>query len=338
MKAILRRTTTMLCAAVMAMPMALSVYAREPEPTTSGVKFDDSVVISNESGSSIGGGVTDQPVTSSDYTITIPASFDIKNSGWNEIGEIKAGGTLEEGKKLVVTATSANDWALKSGENEVGYEMMNYEDDSAPATSWEFTDLPESQSIGINVEDYSGKPAGSYTDTVTFTASVTIDNPYAAANIYDVVTFGDYDWYVIDKRDDGVTLLMKENLTTKGYNDSSASVTWETCSLRTYLNGEFYNSFSAEEKAKIVKTSITNPDNGSVSGGNNTEDYIYLLSIAEANALSDTIRANGSWWWLRSPGSNSSSAAVVIDGGYVETRGSGVVSVRGVRPALNLEF
>ena len=50
--------------------------------------------------------------------------------------------------------------------------MMNYEDDSAPATSWEFTDLPASQSIGINVEDYSGKPAGSYTDTVTFTASV----------------------------------------------------------------------------------------------------------------------------------------------------------------------
>ena len=172
MKAILRRTTTMLCAAVMAVPMALSVYAREPEPTTSGVKFDNSAVISNESGSSISGGVTDQPVTSSDYTITIPATFDIKNSGWNEIGEIKASGTLEEGKKLVVTATSANGWALKSGENEVRYEMMNYEDDSAPATSWEFTDLPASQSIGINVEDYSGKPAGSYTDTVTFTASV----------------------------------------------------------------------------------------------------------------------------------------------------------------------
>ena len=97
MKAILRRTTTMLCAAVMAVPMALSVYASIPEPT-SGVKFDNSVVISNESGSSISGGVTDQPVTSSDYTITIPATFDIKNSGWNEIGEIKAGGTLENGK------------------------------------------------------------------------------------------------------------------------------------------------------------------------------------------------------------------------------------------------
>ncbi len=145
MKAFLRRTTTLLCAAaVMASSAALSVFATESTNDTA----------------------------ASDYTLTIPASFDIKNSGWNEIGEIKAGGTLEEGKKLVVTATSENDWALKSGENEVSYEMMNYEDDSAPATSWEFTTLPASQSIGINVEDYKGMPAGNYSDTVTFNASI----------------------------------------------------------------------------------------------------------------------------------------------------------------------
>lgn len=342
MKAILRRTTTMLCAAVMAVPMALSVYASIPDPTTSGVKFDNSAVISNESGSSISGGDTDQLVTSSDYTITIPATFDIKNSGWNEIGDISASGTLENGKKLVVTATSANDWALKSGENEVSYEMMNYEDDSAPATSWEFTDLPASQSIGINVEDYSGKPAGSYTDTVTFTASVEENNPYLVAAVGNVVTFGGYDWYVIDKRTDGVTLLMQNNLMNKAYNDSSANVTWEACTLRTFLNDEFYNSFSDDDKAKIALTHNTNPNNpegDSISGGNDTDDYIYLLSIDEANALDNSIRANGSWWWLRSPGIYSFVAALVDGDGSVITLG-GVVddTERGVRPALNLKF
>ena len=155
MKAIFKRTTIMLCAAVMAVPMVFSANAIAPNDTKPGQYYDYASISA-----------------SSDYTLTIPASFDIKNSGWNEIGEIKAGGTLEEGKKLVVTATSENDWALKSGENEVSYEMMNYEDDSAPATLWEFTDLPASQSIGINVEDYKGMPAGNYTDTVTFTASV----------------------------------------------------------------------------------------------------------------------------------------------------------------------
>ncbi|WP_294473705.1 DUF6273 domain-containing protein [uncultured Ruminococcus sp.] len=337
MKAILRRTTTMLCAAVMAMPMALSVYAFDPndpsgvQTDTSGVSLDNSAVISNEPGSSIGGGDTDQTVTSSDYTITIPATFDIKNSGWNEIGEIKAGGTLEEDKKLVVTATSANDWALRSGENEVRYEMMNYEDDSAPATSWEFTDLPASQSIGINVEDYSGKPAGSYTDTVTFTASVTIDNPYEAANIYDVVSFGGYDWYVINKRDDGVTLLMKKSFIKKGYNDEYVDVTWETCTLRAYLNNEFYNSFSDDDKAKIALTHNTNPNN-------DTDDYIYLLSTDEAEALDNSIRDIGEYWWLRSPGGSSDRAVEVYPGGRVYSDGYAVPYEDGVRPALNLKF
>ena len=340
MKAILRRTTTMLCAAVMAVPMALSVYASIPEPT-SGVKFDNSVVISNESGSSISGGVTDQPVTSSDYTITIPATFDIKNSGWNEIGDISASGTLKDGKKLVVSAASENGWALKSGENSVGYTMKNAETDTAAADTWEFTDLPASQKIGVDVDEYRGKPAGSYTDTVTFTASVedvAPANPYAAANVNDVVSFGGYDWYVINKRDDGVTLLMKENLTTKAYNDSETDVTWETCTLRTYLNGEFYNGsgFSDEDRKKIVNTNNTNPNNP----GYGTGDYIFLLSIDEANALTKTIRADskGNWWWLRSPGSNSKKAASVYGYGGVNTDGSDVDYLGGVRPALNLKF
>ncbi len=333
MKAILRRTTTMLCAAVMAVPMALSVYASIPEPT-SGVKFDNSVVISNESGSSISGGVTDQPVTSSDYTITIPATFDIANSGWNEIGDISASGTLEEGKKLVVTATSANDWALRSGENEVRYEMMNYEDDSAPATSWEFTDLPASQSIGVNVEDYSGMPAGSYTDTVTFTASVTSANPYAANSVGDEVTFGGYDWYVIDKRTDGVTLLMKESFSRIAYHNVNTVITWKDSSLRAYLNKDFYNSFSDDDRAKIALTNNANSNNG-----DDTADYIYLLSVTEANTLDSGIRNCDSDWWLRSTGTLSSFwAAFVNQSGTVDEGGDDVDYAKGVRPALNLKF
>ena len=168
------------------------------------------------------------------------------------------------------------------------------------------------------------------------------NNPYAANNVGDTVTFGSYDWYIIGKSDNGVTLLMKENLTTKGYNDSYASVTWETCSLRTYLNGEFYNGsgFSDDDRAKIVKTSITNPNNPGygTNGGNATEDYIYLLSIAEANALDSSIRNIGSSWWLRSPGSDSHFAAFVNGGGDVLTNGGNLSLNRGVRPVVNLKF
>ena len=113
------------------------------------------------------------PVTESTYTITIPSTLTVANSGWNSIGNISATGTLEEGKKLTVSAESANSWNLKSGENTVSYTLNNGSTEKGDAaTSWDFTTLPATQAIGIDVTDYSNKPAGTYTDTVTFTASV----------------------------------------------------------------------------------------------------------------------------------------------------------------------
>ena len=285
----------------------------------------------------------------SDYTLTIPATLAVANSGWNATDGISATGTLAQGKKLTVTASSDDEFALVAGENKVNYKLAASGDtnttyaNATEKTSWEFKTLSETatnQPMGIIVDDYSTKPAGDYSDTVTFTASVASANPYAAKAIGDEVTFGNYSWYIIGKSDDGVTLLMENNLENKKkYNDSYTDVTWATCSLRTYLNETFYNTFSNEDKAKIVKTSNTNPNNGSVSGGNNTEDYIYLLSIAEANTLINTIRrANGSEWWLRSPGYSSKEAAFVDEDGDVNSVGYIVAEEKGVRPALNLKF
>ncbi len=107
------------------------------------------------------------------YTITIPETLTVQNIGWNSIGNISATGSLASGKKLTVSAASANNWALKSGENTVSYTLNNGSTEKGDAaTSWDFTTLPATQAIGIDVTDYSNKPAGTYTDTVTFTASV----------------------------------------------------------------------------------------------------------------------------------------------------------------------
>lgn len=106
------------------------------------------------------------------YTITIPSTLTVANSGWNDAGGISATGTLASGKKLTVTASSANSWTLKSGDNSVGYTLTTAEGGSQ-TTSWEFTALDgAAQGLGIIVENYDNKPAGTYTDTVTFTAAV----------------------------------------------------------------------------------------------------------------------------------------------------------------------
>ena len=72
-----------------------------------------------------------------------------------------------------MTATSANSWALKQqdGSETVGYTMKETSGGAAK-NAWEFTTLPGSATLGIDVADYSTKPAGTYQDTVTFTAAV----------------------------------------------------------------------------------------------------------------------------------------------------------------------
>ena len=112
---------------------------------------------------------------STDYTLTIPSTLNVANSGWNATDGISATGSLASGKKLTVTAASANSWALKSGDNSVGYKLATASTDTEATTSWEFTELSSTatkKDMGIIVEDYSSMPAGTYQDTVTFTASV----------------------------------------------------------------------------------------------------------------------------------------------------------------------
>jgi len=160
------------------------------------------------------------------------------------------------------------------------------------------------------------------------------------ADVGDIVTFGDYTWYVINKTDSGCTLLSEECVAEKAYNEKYESITWEECTLRTWLHDDFYNEFNDDEKAMIEKTHNSNPDNSkySTDGGSDTDDYVFLLSLDEAEKVDENIRATGSWWWLRSPGDNQSHAAVVYSDGSLSPIGHDVNIENGVRPALNLKF
>ena len=75
------------------------------------------------------------------YTLTIPSTLTVSGSGWNDAGGISATGSLATGKKLTVTASSANSWALKSGDNSVGYTLTTAEGGSQ-TTDWELPSFP----------------------------------------------------------------------------------------------------------------------------------------------------------------------------------------------------
>ncbi len=180
-------------------------------------------------------------------------------------------------------------------------------------------------------------------------------------------------WRVLQNNGTDLFVMADMALDCKCYNDEYVDVTWETSTLRGWLNDSFLKTaFSSAEQEAILNTTVVNDDNlyYNTEGGNNTIDKVYLLSIAQAASetygfcsddnmesvsrritTSDYAYARGAWqstssddagntwWWLRSPGDDSNYAADVSYGGYVYSHGSNVrTSLGGVVTALHLNL
>ncbi len=155
----------------------------------------------------------------------------------------------------------------------------------------------------------------------------------------------DIEWIVLDVQGNRALLISKYALDCQQYNASKANVTWETCTLRNWLNSTFlYTAFTDKERAMITSVTVTADNNPSYSTnpGNSTTDQGFLLSVPEAKYYfrTDEARkcvptlyavAQGAWisdendiggrptcWWLlRSPGENSGSVAGVSSAGTI---------------------
>ena len=110
----------------------------------------------------------------------------------------------------------------------------------------------------------------------------------------DVIRFGKFEnnpmeWIVLDKDDDKILILLKCALETREYHSvKKARVTWNTCELRRYLNGDFISKcFDLQEQKMIVESVLVNHDNSKYGtpGGKNTKDKVFLLSQDEATQL-----------------------------------------------------
>ncbi len=195
----------------------------------------------------------------------------------------------------------------------------------------------------------------------------------STAEVGDTVYFGTYEqdndtsngaenieWQVLAKENNRVLVISKYVLDCHSYNATREDVTWETSTLRTWLNGTFLNSaFSETEQAVIAQETITVDKNPKydTDPGNATKDKVFLLSFDEVNKYfsSDSARqckptayavANGTYksyyddstegncyWWLRSPGYIQEQAAAVYLDGVVKVDGV-KAEYEGVRPAL----
>ncbi len=146
-------------------------------------------------------------------------------------------------------------------------------------------------------------------------AATTLQNPRrdnSGVVTWDCVYFGRYPqsdatgktkdpikWRVLSVEGEDAFLVADTNLDLQRYNWIWETATWETCTMRSWLNGYGSNSnvggedysgdnfidraFTAVEQDAIITTTVVNADNPlyGTAGGNNTKDKVFLLSYDE---------------------------------------------------------
>lgn len=163
-----------------------------------------------------------------------------------------------------------------------------------------------------------------------------------SSKVGDIIELGEWhsepiEWLVLDVKDGKALLLSKYALTCMLYqqreNDRStlsSEITWENCTLRKWLNSEFYEKAFSNECDCVVESKVPAHYNPrySTNPGNDTKDRIFLLSVKEtlqylhhdekicypkAWVKSEGLfvsKENGAcMWWMRSPGERCNSAA-----------------------------
>ncbi len=195
------------------------------------------------------------------------------------------------------------------------------------------------------------------------------------AEVGDVIHFGSYeqdnnasngkelvDWLVLAKNSDNILAISQYALDVKPFNESWKEVTWDNCSLRQWLNNQFYNiAFSALEQEKIRESEVTADKNPlfDTPPGNNTIDKVFLLSIPEAEKYfssaearkclptpyavgCDILKNNQTGYccyWLRSPGNTALFGSLVDDGGEMTGHGTYVYDFYvTVRPVIRINI
>lgn len=151
-------------------------------------------------------------------------------------------------------------------------------------------------------------------------------------------------WTVLQIEDEKAMLIASKGLDSRMYNDDSALTSWETCSLRKWLNGEFADAlFNEQEKKALIRD-----EHG---------DFVTLLTMFQARTLfpddasrtveptayaiangAFTAKGNGySWWWLRTEDYGVSALSVAAEGMVMS--GSNVRSNKNViRPVIVLDL
>ena len=123
----------------------------------------------------------------------------------------------------------------------------------------------------------------------------------AEAKVGSIVQFGKYEqdnvtnngmepveWIVLEKKENALLVISKNGLDCKRYNETDACVTWESSSMRIWLNNSFLcEAFSNEELNNIAAITVKAGENLKYDTNpvTDTQDRVFLLSMSEAESF-----------------------------------------------------
>lgn len=196
-----------------------------------------------------------------------------------------------------------------------------------------------------------------------------------AVSVGDTLTLGTYEqdnniyngkepivWRVLAVEGGRALVISDKVLDQNHYHPQQTAVTWETCWMRQWLNGEFFaSSFTPQEQSRVLLANVPghvspyyNTESSLKSVGNDTQDRVFLLSAVEANLYFADNKARIAYptqylaakdpdiestaqpadWLMRQPHKHRTNTACVSDKGAT-SNGVNVSHARsGIRPAM----
>ena len=159
------------------------------------------------------------------------------------------------------------------------------------------------EKIDEEAEEGGKEDAEEETDTREEKNTAEKSNPYSNVQVGDHIEFGSYEqdgdetngaepisWEVLDIEDGKALIISDYVLDVMEYHKDDEDITWADCTLRTWLNNDFYEeAFTEKEQGSIDYSEIQNTDNFAfgTEGGEDTEDYVFLLSLDEVKKYYD---------------------------------------------------
>jgi Periplasmic protein TonB, links inner and outer membranes len=307
------------------------------------------------------------PIPQQSATVTKPAPIPIFRDSVPKQEQVKpVSKKTVKHTPLIVMVAVVLVIAMVSGIWAISHSNSNPASDLTSSSSSDLTSSSSSDSTDDSTESESSEKTGSQIDISDLSGLNAVYN-----GEYYTFTFGNYpqgedgeeqpiEWRVLAVEDGKALVISEKLLDYVQYNETYTAVTWETCTLRKWMNNDFFSkAFSSTQQAKIITVTNQNPNNPEygTKGGNATQDKIFALNIDEAEKYfssysdrraytTDYAHKKGyeysdrsAYWWLRSPGFFSNFTAHVDYFGFIDRAGLDVkYSKVAVRPAFWLNL